>query len=220
MKRVLRLLLPPILLKLFRFIVDISSGKTGGNHLFDGDDAMFKREIKLASLIYGEYGAGASTRWVLENSDAQILAVDTSEYWVETTRQACSKYGDRAKIQFINLGEIGLWGRPKSYSHLSRFKDYTDTIWRVDQGQDSPGLVLIDGRFRVCCFLTSLKYAKSGAKIIFDDYGDRPYYHYIEKYVRPSEWCGRQALFIVPEKDHIDFQQLEDDIKLFRCVME
>ena len=30
--------------------------------------------------------------------------------------------------------------------------------------------VLVDGRFRVCCFLTSLKNAEQGTRIIFDDY--------------------------------------------------
>ena len=33
-----------------------------------------------------------------------------------------------------------------------------------------PDLILIDGRFRVCCFLSSLKYGNVGTKILFDDY--------------------------------------------------
>ena len=45
-------------------------------------------------------------------------------------------------------------------------------------------------------FLTSLKYAKTGTKIIFDDYFNRPEYHLVEEFVKPSEACGRQALFI------------------------
>ena len=46
----------------------------------------------------------------------------------------------------------------------------------------SPKLVIVGGRFRVCYFLTSLKFAEEGTKILFDDYANRPHYHFVEKY--------------------------------------
>ena len=84
----------------------------------------------------------------------------------------------------------------------------------------TPKLVLVDGRFRVCCFLTSLKFAKEGTKIIFDDYIDRPYYHFVEKYLPREMECGRQCLFIVPSKSKIDMNELNKDIDSFRNVMD
>ena len=83
-----------------------------------------------------------------------------------------------------------------------------------------PKLVLVDGRFRVCCFLTSLKFAEAGTKIIFDDYVNSPHYHFIEKYVSRINQCGRQCLFIVPTKSKIDMNSLNKDIDAFRFVMD
>lgn len=48
---------------------------------------------------------------------------------------------------------------------------------------DSPNLFLIDGRFRVCSFLTSLMMSKRGTVILFHDYYNRPDYHIIEQYL-------------------------------------
>ena len=119
-------------------------------------------------------------------------------------------------IKHIDLGKVGSWGTPISYIKSHNFKNYTDFIWEQSV---KPKLVLIDGRFRVCCFLTSLKLADAGTKIIFDDYVNRPQYHYIEKYVSRIKECGRQCLFIVPPKKEIDMDLLDKDIELFRFVM-
>jgi hypothetical protein len=80
--------------------------------------------------------------------------------------------------------------------------------------------VVIDGRFRVCCFLTSLKFADEGPHIILDDYMRRPEYHIVEKYLERVEHCGRQCLTIVPSPQEIDFDSLENDINHFRYVMD
>ena len=63
----------------------------------------------------------------------------------------------------------------------------------------SPDLVLIDGRFRVFCFLTTVKLAPVGTKILFDDYINRPLYHVVEEFCEKIETCGRQALFEVSQ---------------------
>ena len=83
-----------------------------------------------------------------------------------------------------------------------------------------PDTVLIDGRFRVCCFLTSLKYANENTKIIFDDYNNRPYYHVVEKFIKKEQTCGRQTLFIVKNKNKINFDLLNIEINNFHYVMD
>ena len=59
-------------------------------------------------------------------------------------------------------------------------------------------MILIDGRFRVACFLFSLINSKEDSTIIFDDYMNRPYYHVVEEVIQIHENCGRQAIFRVP----------------------
>ena len=186
------------------------------NLLFDGDDSLFKEIIRETNL-YGEYGCGLSTDWVLRNSKIMVHSVDTSLEWIQITKNKNNKYLQRLNIKLIDLGEVGDWGRPINYNNSDIFYNYTDWIWKLPQ---TPDTVLIDGRFRVCCFLTSLKNAKQGTKIIFDDYCNRPYYHIVENYIQREDTYGRQCLFIVPSQKDINFSELDKDIKNFRFVMD
>ena len=186
------------------------------NQLFDGDDALFKDEVKNVD-VYGEYGCGKSTKWVLNNTSADVLAVDTSNEWVGAVKNDNESNNYRLTIHHSNLGKVGGWGRPLSYEMIDSFSDYTDFLWKQKK---TPKLVLVDGRFRVCCFLTSLKFAEEGTTILFDDYTNRPQYHFVEKYVSRFKECGRQCMFVVPSKADIDMVELEKDIVSFRNVMD
>ena len=61
-------------------------------------------------------------------------------------------------------------------------------------------VILIDGRFRVACFLYCLLKSKEGSFIFFDDYINRSYYHVVEDIIPAFDLCGRQAVFQVPKK--------------------
>tara|TARA_A100001011_G_C14274613_1_gene828583 strand:- start:422 stop:997 length:576 start_codon:yes stop_codon:yes gene_type:complete len=184
--------------------------------LFDGDESLFKKSLFL-SRIYGEYGCGSSTSWVLSNCYAIVYSVDTSVKWVKDISLKNIQYKSKLNLKHIDLGDVGKWGRPINYSKRHKFINYTNWIW---EQRKKPDTVLIDGRFRVCCFLTSLMLADEGTKIIFDDYINRPSYHIIENYVKREETFGRQCLFLVPKKDKLDIEKLEIDIKNFRYVMD
>ena len=184
--------------------------------LFSRNDALFKRVLKNVK-IYGEYGCGKSTVWVLRNTNAQVFSVDTSTYWINEVSKDNVENNARLMIRHVDLGDVGDYGYPIDYSKGDFFNLYTDFLWHQDE---KPNVVLIDGRFRVCCFLTSLKFADEGTHIIFDDYMNRPEYHIVEKYVERVEHCGRLCLFIVPSPQEIDLDSLEKDIKNFRYVMD
>ena len=211
--KILKSLIPPIF---FIIKAKINEKFDDPNVLFEGDDTLFKNSLKKITL-YGEYGCGKSTKWVLNNTAAMVVSVDTSSEWVKEVQSDNVDNNHRLEINYVNLGNIGNWGLPIDYSKQDRFSVYTDYIW---QQKEKPSVVLIDGRFRVCCFLSSLKFAEEGTKIIFDDYTDRPHYHFVEKYVSREIECGRQCLFVVPEKSKINFDELEEDINLFRYVMD
>ncbi len=186
------------------------------NLLFDGDSFLFKK-LARENNIYGEYGCGLSTIWMLRNTSAQVISVDSSQEWAEKVKNDNFVFKSRLIIKHIDIGKVGPFGRAISYNKCNNFQDYTDFIWKRSV---KPELVLIDGRFRVCCFLTSLKLADPGTKIIFDDYVNRPHYHFIEKYVSRIQESLRQCLFIVPSKNEIDMDSLDKDIELFRFVMD
>ena len=211
LKKIIKSFIPPIIPYL---ILKFFSSKK--HSLFDGDDFLFKKSIE-GIKIYGEYGCGLSSKWMLKNTNCKVISVDSSKEWVEKIKTENKKYESRLKINHVDLGKVRRWGFPISYDNYKNFPDYTDYIWKQ---QEKPRLVLIDGRFRVCCFLTSLKFAEPGTKIIFDDYVNRPYYHFIEKYVLRINEFGRQCLFIVPLKTEIDIDSLNKDIDFFRFVMD
>ena len=211
--KILKACVPPILIIAIR---RLRSNIISPNKLFDGDDLLFKDEVKKVD-VYGEYGCGKSTKWVLNNTSTDVIAVDTSSEWVSAVKKDNESDNDRLKIHHSNLGGVGDWGRPLSYEKIDSFSDYTDFLWKQKK---TPKLVLVDGRFRVCCFLTSLKFAEEGTTILFDDYTNRLHYHFVEKYVSRFKECGRQCMFVVPSKADIDMVELEKDIVSFRNVMD
>ena len=162
--------------------------------LFDGDDFLFKSYLTNCK-IYFEYGVGKSTKWVIKNTLSKIISVDTDKKWINNIN--VSKNSKRVNINWINLGEIENWGRPKTYKYRGHFIDYISNVWTFNIKAD---VILIDGRFRVACFIFSLLNAKEGSIIIFDDYVYRPHYHVIEEILKVHELCGRQAIFKVPKE--------------------
>lgn len=212
-EKIINLLFPPILLRIFFFIRNYKLRNP--NCLFEGDDALFKEEIKNVD-VYGEYGCGKTTKWVLNNTSANVIADDTSSEWIAAVKNDIVS-SSRLDINYTNLGKTVGYGYPVSFEKIEYFSDYTDYIWKQNK---RPELVLVDGRFRVCCFLSCLKYADVGTKIIFDDYTDRPHYHFVEKYVQRVKEFRRQCLFVVPSKSELNMVELDKDIVSFRNVMD
>ena len=184
-----------------------------GKNLFEGYDKLFKRHVKGIN-IYGEYGVGNSTKWVYKNTDAKIIAVDTSQEWIDIV-QSKMKDLDRVQIEWVDLGELGEWGTPLSYKKRDFIRNYLESIWK---NQHKPELVLIDGRFRVACFLYSLLKSDPGSKIIFDDYKKITHYQVVEEFIKPIESHGNQVLFIVP--DMLPIEKIEKTISEFIHVLE
>ena len=160
--------------------------------LFDGDDGLFKELIKDVK-IYFEYGCGKSTEYMFRFTKSQIFSVDTSKEWIKKTQSIDNFKSDkRINFKWIDVGEIEDWGRPKSLAMRKNFLIYASWLWQQNK---IPDLVLIDGRFRILCFLITLKFSPVGTKIIFDDYKNRQLYHVVEEFCPIVERCGRQALF-------------------------
>ena len=164
--------------------------------LFDGHDALF-RTLLSRSRRYGEYGMGLSTLAAANTTERLIRSVDTSDQWkIQVASQLSDQQRAQTTLIHVDLGPVRNWGFPTSYEGRARFRDYFYAPW--GEGFD-PDLVLIDGRFRVACFLTSLLHAKAGTLILFDDYTNRRYYHIVETCLAPDQLTERQAVFRVPE---------------------
>ena len=167
------------------------------NILFDGDDGLFKNLI-LEVKTYFEYGCGKSTEYMYKKSNASIFSIDTNREWATKTLNLSKDINDeRLNVKWIDVGDVADWGYPISFEKKQNFVQYANWFWNFGL---RPDLVVIDGRFRILCFLTSIKFASIGTKIIFDDYTNRPFYHVAEEFLKIKDTCGRQALFEVDER--------------------
>ena len=211
-KKIIRNLTPPLIYKFLSFI--LNQNKYRNDKLFDGEDELFKSLITNTD-VYGEYGCGKSTIWVSKNFDINIYSVETDLFWQKKTSETIND--EKCEIYHADLGKVRNWGMPINYEREIFFHSYTDWIWKQ---KHKPSIVLIDGRFRVCCFLTSLIYGNPGTKIIFDDYNLRYHYHYIEKYIKPVKKNKRQSLFIIPEKNKLNIEKIKNSINNFRYVFD
>ena len=164
------------------------------NILFDGNDKLFKSYVTKSEL-YFEYGVGKSTKWILENTKSKIIAVDSSQNWIDKIGNNNS-FKERIQTIWVDLGDLTDWGRPISYAKRDNFISYINSVWVFENKAD---VILIDGRFRVACFLYSLLNAKIGSFIFFDDYNNRPWYHIVEEVLPIYQKCGRQAIFNVTD---------------------
>lgn len=185
--------------------------------LFEGDDQIFKSLLN-ESVVYAEFGCGRSTVWATLNTNCKIVSVDTSLEWSETVSRLVNErgLGDRLEIRFVDLGVIGDWGMPLTFDRRQNNWNYVNAPW--DQVDRRPDTILIDGRFRIACFLNCLLKATPGTRIVFDDYFNRDYYHVVEEFCSVSQRCGRQAVFIVP--DSLDRGVIESELLRFMYVRE
>lgn len=209
LRNAIKLVTPPIIPALVRRVQALPTR----GRLFDGHDDIFLEQVSKATS-YGEYGCGASTIWTANNTSLDIVSVDTSKVWLDHVKATIDRT-DGVHSVFVDLGPLGDWGRPKNYAARTKFVDYVDAPWAEGR---APDLVLVDGRFRMACFLTSLMRAKPGTVIIFDDYAGRAHFEMAEDFVEPFQRNARQAAFLVPQQ--IDFANIAAERDRFLYVME
>lgn len=216
MKSILNGITPPYATRVARKLLNTFSPRRADatELLFDGDDLVFK-QLAMKSKVYFEYGCGKSTIWCSFNIKGGIYSVDTSNEWVQDTKsKSCPN--NIPHLSLVDCGAIGEWGRPTSYLLRDNFKEYVIGPFKLTS--NSPDLILIDGRFRVACFLNSLSRSKPGTRIIFDDYTERPQYHVVEEFCPKPSLCGRQAIFTVPQG--INHDLIHQEIERFTNVMD
>tara|TARA_B100000900_G_scaffold415810_1_gene447301 strand:- start:45 stop:752 length:708 start_codon:yes stop_codon:yes gene_type:complete len=189
----------------------VSSLKSINKSLFDGDGELFEKYVGK-SKIYGEYGVGVSTVFANKYKNKHTIAVDSDKNWILNIKKNLLN-SKNLEITHIDLGKLKNWGTPEGYEYRHNFTKYLNAIWVKSL---KPDLVLVDGRFRVACFLTSLLNADKGSIIIFDDYISRPEYHIVEIFEKPIETNSRQAAFKV--SGNYDSKELKFLIEKFEFV--
>ena len=151
------------------------------------------------SDIYVEFGSGGSTILAATLNVPFIVSVDSDDLWMRRVRRRLLRIQTGSQISLVHaeVGKVGSWGTPTE--KVDGELRYANTPWKAISNISSEMLVLIDGRFRVTCFLVSLLNCPEGAEILFDDYYDRDSYQIVEEILKPQIRVGRSAVFIIPK---------------------
>lgn len=163
-------------------------------------------QLLKTSSIYLEYGAGGSTVMAADLGVSEIHSVESHGEFLAAVQSRVKSRRPSARLvaHLIDVGPTKEWGRPAEPAAAPQWPQYCVTPWRWFLAHStSPDLVLIDGRFRVACFLASLLCARAGTVLLFDDYAGRKKYHVVERFAPIRKQLGRMAEFVVPEAlDH------------------
>jgi hypothetical protein len=122
---------------------------------------------------YLEWGAGGSTLAALERTAGSILCVETDVEWVNKMR-ACApvqhaESSQRLHFELVDLGPTKAWGFPRDASKVTEWPKYAAAPWHRDF---KPRTVLVDGRFRVACFLSACLFSDPETTVMIHDYED------------------------------------------------
>jgi SAM-dependent methyltransferase len=172
-------------------------------HMEDEGRSLVEERL-ISANCFLEYGAGGSTVMAAILGVPTIISVESDADYLAATEEAVKANGQNTTFyaHHADIGPTGEWGKPIDRSKIDHWPRYAGSVWsRIESEKlPQPDVVLIDGRFRVASVLATMLMAKQGTRILFDDYYDRPFYHIIEKYLRPQGRAGRMAEFVVPRQ--------------------
>jgi len=186
-------------------VVEPSSTMTTWDHSVDPilpSDVLARLRARLKSAsVYLEYGSGNSTYMALRDFPKleRVFSVESGREFCVSLAEKISQKESRLSLMWVNVGETKDFGYPADESNKSNYSTYSTAIWDLMASEfKNPDLVLVDGRFRAACFVTTALRALPGTELIFDDYVDRDYYHEVERLIPREGVIGRAAIFTIP----------------------
>jgi hypothetical protein len=163
---------------------------------------MSSEEIKLfekylsQATNYLEYGSGGSTVFASKFENIKkIKSIESDSEWALKIQKET-----RTEMNYINLGEIGGCGTPIDLSTKHLWHKYSQNY------SDEFDLVLIDGRFRVACFLDIC--LKGNPIILFHDFLDRPEYHIVLDFCQVIDFID--TLVVLKINEELDLERIKE----------
>jgi hypothetical protein len=163
---------------------------------------MPEAEGQLLRLAYAEgdvileYGSGGSTVVAAEMAGKTVFSVENDAEWLAMMQGYFAQNPPLADLTLLHAdtGPTKAWAFPKGEKNFRDWPGYPLKVWDLPAFRH-PDVVLIDGRFRAGCFLTTLFRITQPTLVLWDDYKDRREYHRVETLVKPTEMVGHMALF-------------------------
>ncbi len=176
---------------------------------------MTKPELELYSRVistarnYLEFGSGGSTCYAASRVAERIVTLDSSAEWLNDVAEWCRTAGGlQPRTIFVDIGPTGAWGVPTDKASQFRWPDYHSHVWATEDA-NSFDTFLVDGRFRVACFMQTVLRAKPGSTIMFHDFTNREHYHVVLPFVQAVETAGTLGVFrVTAEFDRMAAQKV------------
>ena len=114
-----------------------------------------------------------------------VTSVDSSVEWIEKVRQECTVGQSKASLdlQYVDIGPIREWGYPVGRSQFGKWTAYHTQVWQT-RSASFADLYMVDGRFRVACFMQILLRCQNDALIVLHDFASRPHYAAVKEVAR------------------------------------
>jgi len=172
----------------------------------DEEGLEFFRNALNGVSCYLEFGSGGSTIYACNDAKINtVISVDSDLIWIENVKKEVRLKETNLYIDYVNIGSVGDWGTPVNNDAFRDFWKYSTSPWQIAaRGCFAPEVVLIDGRFRVACFLYTMLAARKDTLVLFDDYLDRPEYFIAERYCELKLKVGRMGIFLVSKQFSIE----------------
>ncbi|MCR9108669.1 MAG: hypothetical protein NXH94_07215 [Rhodobacteraceae bacterium] len=182
---------------------------------FPDEVSDWVRELYAQADVILEYGGGGSTVLASEMAGKTVYSVESDPDWCRMMQSYFEHAGTTSEVHlhYANVGRVGKWGRPKTDAKWARYHRYPNSVWDLDVFK-APDLVLVDGRFRSACLMTTLLRTEKPVTLLFDDYVGRKQYQRVEQFVTPVEYRGRMARFEI-EPTELPKRKLTEILTLY-----
>ena len=159
---------------------------------------------------YLEFGSGGSTCTAARSVRNSVTTVDSSAQWLRDVERACAGEDCRVKpvTVHVDIGPTGAWGRPADPATQVRWPSYYEAVWELPASSDAD-LYLVDGRFRVACFMRTLLNCRADALIMIHDFASRAQYHVIRQVAREVASAEDFSVFVsIPGQSRADIRRI------------
>jgi hypothetical protein len=147
------------------------------------------------SSHYVEFGSGGSTCLAATLVKYSVDSIDSSQLWLERVKAGCLGAAVVPRLHFVDIGPIGDWGRPTDESARERWPNYSSGVW-AEINAAKTDLCLVDGRFRVACFLEALLRCGPSTRVAIHDFQCRPQYHVIRDFAEEIASADNLSVFL------------------------
>ncbi len=145
---------------------------------------------------YFEFGAGGSTCLASGLAKTSVTSVDSSQKWLDDVAEYCATTNQPVKPELIcvDVGPTGLWGYPVGESERGKWPTYHGSCWENSRAL-AADLYLVDGRFRVACFMQTVLRCRSDSLVLVHDFASRKEYHVVREVAREIATAEELSVF-------------------------